>query len=145
METKMNAAEMIARAKAAGVEAQQQHPGKAGRTWRAIRGYEMLVELIRYGYQQSIALEILDPNIKIKSKPAKPTMYKISERHIRRVRRIAETGKLAVLIFCAKNNLSLETAEHMIIKPSIEMIEAAWEAATPEQRTEFLRRLKNKQ
>ena len=127
-------------ARAAGLEAQRLHPGKAGETWRAIKGYEALIELNKAGYSDAIAKELLDPNIKIKSKPAKPTMYDISERHIRRVKRIANAGKFELLIFCAKASLSLEVAEHMIINPSTEMIEAAWEAATPDQQAEFLRR-----
>jgi hypothetical protein len=130
----------IERARIAGAEAQRQYPGGVGETWRAIKGYEQLVELGKHGYSRAMALGLLDPNRTHKSNPPKPTLFDISERHIRRVETIAKHGKLEVVMICTGGAVSLETAEHMVIHSSTEMIEVAWLAATPAQREEFLRR-----
>ena len=115
-------------AKEAGREALERHPSDsdADKAHRAIEAHNWLIDLRLY-YKRPIALALLDPNKN--GGPKKPTMFGVSERHIRRVetirhRRPKQSSRLEAI---AKTGaVSLETIEHLVLHPSTDLVEVVW-------------------
>jgi len=122
------------------------YPGDtdAMKACRAIAGFELgLTQLLRV-YSRDTALQLLDPNKK--GNRNAPTMFDVSERHIRRIETIRKKRPLeaARLETMAMNSqITLELAEKMVNHPeSADTMEAMWLTATNESRTEFLARIR---
>lgn len=100
---------------------------------RAFAGYDLGLVPLREVYPRADALKVLDK------------MFGVSERHIRRVETIRKSGlaKATILERIAKaGHMSLETLEHLVIKPTnADVIEAIWLCAREIEQCEFLRRI----
>jgi len=123
-----NSMETLQAAKEAGRTALGKYPSDsdADKAHRAIAAYDWLVEL-RLHYKRVLALTILDPNKN--GGPKRPTLFGVSERHIRRVetirdRRPKQSARLEAI---AKTGaVSLETIEHLVLHPSTDLVEVVW-------------------
>lgn len=140
--------EVLARVKEHANRIKEKYRGNtdAEKAARAIAAFEIgYVELAR-AYGRDSTLLLLDPNKKQNLK--KPTMYNVSERHIRRVETIRERRPQAAArleTIAMNGSPSLEWIEHLVINPpNADALEAMWLLADDEARDEFLRRLKLK-
>jgi hypothetical protein len=104
---------------------------------RAFAAYDLGFLPLRQIYKRADVLKILDYQ--------KRQMFGASERHIRRVETIreAQTEKAVILERVAKaGSLSLETVEHLVIKPTIaDVIETLYLCSPSSEQAEFLRRI----
>jgi hypothetical protein len=94
---------------------------------RSVAAYEWFLALTRSGYKRNDALLLLDPNKNGGVK--KPTMFGVSERHIRRVETIrAKRPKQAARLeqIAKQGTVSLETIEHLTLHPSTDLVEVIW-------------------
>lgn len=100
---------------------------------RAFSGYDLGLVPLRLIYSRADALRVLDK------------MFGVSERHVRRVETIRKSGKAKASILeriARAGHLSLETLEHLVIKPTnADVIEAIWVCASESEQAEFLRRI----
>jgi hypothetical protein len=114
---------------------------------RAIAAFELgLVPLMRL-YSRDNALSLLDSNRKIKiGKRGRPTMFNISERHIRRIETIREKRPLDAArleSIAMRGTLSLELVEYNVNHPpSADALEAMWLTTSDKERNEFLSRIR---
>jgi hypothetical protein len=112
----------------AGQLAKQQWPGDtdADKAHRAFMGYKWYVELVKYMKRNEVLI-FLDPNKNGGEK--QPTVFGVSERHIRRVdtihtRRPKQFSRLEAI--AKKGTVSLETIEHLVLHPSTDLVEVVW-------------------
>jgi hypothetical protein len=115
-------------AKEAGLLAQKEHPGDSdtAKAHRSVAAYEWFTVLGRH-YKRAEALLILDPNKNGGTK--QPTMFGVSERHVRRVETIRkerpkQCGRLEEI--AKQGTVSLETIEHLTLHPSTDLVEVVW-------------------
>ena len=117
------------KAKAAGVAVRSDYPGDTDveKAHRSVAAYEWFVALMRSGYKRNDALLFLDPNKNGGDK--KPTLFGVSERHIRRVETIrSKRPKQAARLeqIAKQGRVSLETIEHLVLHPSTDLVEVVW-------------------
>lgn len=120
--------EVLAAAKEAGRQAQQDYPGDSdtAKASRSVAAYEWFKQLSQH-YKRMNALLLLDPNKN--GGPKRPTMFGVSERHIRRVETIRKVRpkQYERLEQIAKQGaVSLETIEHLVLHPSTDLVEVVW-------------------
>lgn len=113
----------------AGKQAKQQWPGDtdAEKAHRAIAAYDWLMALQKHNVPRNEALLFLDPNKN--GGPKQPTVFGVSERHIRRIdtirfRRPKQFNRLEEI--AKKGTISLETIEHLVLHPSTDLVEVVW-------------------
>ena len=122
------------------------YPGDtdAMKACRAIAGFELgLTQLMRL-YSRDVALQLLDPNKK--GNQNKPTMFNVSERHIRRIETIRQKRPLDAARLegiAMRGAMSLELVEYNVNHPpTADALEALWLTASDQTRTEFLARIR---
>jgi hypothetical protein len=141
---------VLEQVKEAAIRTKMKWPGgsDAQKACRAIAAFELgLVELQRL-YNYDTALKILDPNRGVKQgeRRGKPTMFDVSERHIRRVESIRAKRPLDAARLegiAMRGAMSLELVEYNINHPpSADALEALWLTTSDEQRAEFMSRIR---
>jgi hypothetical protein len=120
----------------------------AQKACRAIAAFELgLVELMRL-YSYDTALKVLDPNRGMKhgERRGRPTMFNVSERHIRRVETIRQKRPLAAARLegiAMRGSMTLEVVEHIVNHPpTADALEAMWLISTDKERAEFMSRVR---
>lgn len=111
-----------------GEDARRLYPGDDDRAkaHRSVWAYEAFVHLCQH-YKRVNALVLLDPNKNGGAK--KPTLFGVSERHIRRVetiRKLRPKQAHRLEEIAMAGTVSLETIEHLCLHPSTDLVEVVW-------------------
>lgn len=120
--------DVVEQAKLAGrqVKADFVGDGDIAKAHRSLEAYGWFIALQRH-YKRINVLMMMDPNKN--GGPKQPTMFGVSERHIRRVETIMERRpkQFVRLMEIAKSGtVSLETIEHLALHPSTDLVEVVW-------------------